>query len=305
MSSTSFSQSRHGDDDALNYIQSSPLSADEEAQLISRDYTEVRDRLSNPYESPSDCETPLECSPPAFTSIEEAEKQGAICDFIKTTKARTCLIKLTAFMCGQPSQGACLAFYDSNPGSPTLVRNEIIAPPTYYQDLYVDLIDIPNDGRKLVRIEHQGGHGTGVGERIHWIIGYKDGAFRTAFREHVYGHNDQHDDTSVYRVKYLIVQSPVFKIVAEHFYDRLHESPCHGDLHVKWTDVLTYDSKSCSFYSCQSSCDMVNFAKEMGLKVRVTLEQDRMIIRKMPPVPAQLWKDEEVSRYWSKARFEF
>lgn len=110
--------------------------------------------------------TPWDQVPDSFRSERDARRAGCQCDFIKTSEAKTCLLKRAS------SQGAWVFVYDRDAAG-KYVKSGVITPPTWYELASVALVDIFRSGRpKFILIEHQGDSGTGRDEKIHWILGW-------------------------------------------------------------------------------------------------------------------------------------
>lgn len=180
--------------------------------------------------------------PDSFQNEKDACRAGCLCDFIKSTGAKTCLLKLTE------AQGAWLFVYDRN-AEGKYIKTGVITPPTWYDFASVALVDVFGNGRpKFILIEHQGDHGTGRDERIHWMLGWDGRAFRTVFRETVFWYNAGLGDNINYRMNYRLVKGKRSYIEARYSYDKVYVTTYPYEFHSEWRDWLFWNEKTFSFY---------------------------------------------------------
>jgi hypothetical protein len=231
--------------------------------------------------------------PNSFKNETEARKGGCVCDFIKTTKRKTGLLKL----CGH--QDAWIFTYDED-ASGKYVKTGVITPPTWYTEAAVTLVDVLGPKKpKFILIEHQGGHGTGYDDQIHWLLGWHDGAFHTAFRETVYMMNSQLGEETRYRMNYKFVKKPEPHIEAQCNYDQVFVTISPYDFHTNWRDWYFWNEKDFSFYDSQILTEKISLGTEWGgnFKFRLDLEKKRLKILRLRPLPQNMYgMDDE--KYW-------
>ena len=263
-------------------------------------YPEVQDifsRESSP--DPNIPEDDWDLAPKSFKNEHEALKYGAICDYITTTTKKTCLLRIT----GQ--QGAWVFVYNPD-SSGRFVKTGVITPKTWYDIGLVQLVDVFGPGTpKLILIEHQGDSGTGVDERIHWLLGWHNGAFRTVFRETVLFTNSTLGENTVYRMNYHFVKGKNPHIEATYSLDVVYVTAYPYDFHSHWRDWLFWNEKAFSFYDSRH----LNEQLELGsfgynkLDLRFKVERNRQKILKLPPLPPRMWNYDEVTKYWHDIGF--
>ncbi|HVM62186.1 MAG TPA: hypothetical protein VMV72_15085 [Verrucomicrobiae bacterium] len=246
----------------------------------SEKHTTVRDIFpQKQYQPPSDKLTlwPSEASPDSFPSQQQAIREGCRCDFIKNLEHKTCLLKTTG------CQGAWLFVYDRD-NSGKYVRNQIISVPTWYDLADVDFVDVFGDGQKFLRIEYVGDHGTACYEKIHWILGWHEGAFHTVFWEPVYY---QLGETH-YRTEYDIQKGMRPRIVLKHHYDTVLTGAEPYDNHSEWTEWLFWNATAFSLYDAKiADTNIQNGKWTQGLDgLRMNIERGREEVLKLPPLPS-------------------
>jgi len=239
--------------------------------------------------------TPWDQVPDSFKSEWDARRAGCECDFIKSTEAKTCLLKLTA------SQGAWLFVYDRDAGG-KYVKSGVITPPTWYEFASVTLVDIFRSGRpKFILIEHQGDHGTGRDEKIHWILGWDGHVFRTAFRETVLWCNRCLGDNVIYRMNYHLEKGKRPCIEARYSFAKVFITAYPYEFHSEWRDWLFWNEKTFSFYDARMEDEKIQNGSEFEseFEFRSNVERNRKRIMSLPPLPRKMWEGEAVEKYWS------
>jgi hypothetical protein len=215
--------------------------------------------------------------PDSFKSEKDACRAGCQCDFIKSKETKTCLLKLTE------GQGAYMFTYDRNAGG-EFVKSGVITPPTWYGFASVSLVDIFGDGRpKFILIEHQGDHGTGRDEKIHWMLGWDGRAFRTVFRETVFWYNAGLGDNINYRMNYRMAKGKRPYIEARYSYDKVYVTAYPYEFHSAWRDWLFWNEKTFSFYDRRMEDEKIQngsqFEGEFTFRSNIERNRKRIINR--------------------------
>jgi hypothetical protein len=207
---------------------------------------------------------------------------------------KTCLLK---FVFGQ---GVWIFVYDQD-ASGKYIRTGVIAPPTWYGFASVAFVDIFGpDKPKFILIEHQGDSGTGIDEKVHWLLGWYGGAFRTVFREPVYLTIDGLGDQTFYQMNYKIIKGKVPRIDTRCRYEQVSVTASPYDFHSSWRDWFFWNEKEFSFYYTKVENERIqngSFFKELSF--RLSLETNRANILKLPPLPQNMWGDTNVESYWN------
>jgi hypothetical protein len=233
-------------------------------------------------------------APESFANDREARRSGAVCDYIKTATNKTCLLRITG------GQGAWIFVYDPDPAG-HYVKTGVITPKTWHDIGLVQLVDAFGSGKpKLVLIEHQGDSGTDVNERIHWLLGWHNGAFRTLFRETVLLDVCCLGERTVYRVNYHLVKGKIPRIEATYCLDAVYVTAYPYDFHSHWRDWLFWNEHTFSFYDDRHEEEQVRLGslEYNKLELRLEVERNRQRILKLPPLPLQMWDYDEVTKYW-------
>jgi hypothetical protein len=231
--------------------------------------------------------------PTSFENEREACKAGCICDYIKSPSRKTCLLKLIQ------GQGAYLFVYDAD-ATGKFVKTGAITPSTWYGYASVALLDVCGTGKmKFILIEHNGNTGTGLDEKIHWLIGWHKGAFRTVLRETVFLYNSGLGDATVYRMNYTLVKGKSPRLEARCAFDKVFETAYPYELHASWRDWLFWNGKAFSFYNARIEDQKIELGSNPNDKFnfRLQIEKNRKKITKLPPLPKRMLED-EAEDYW-------
>ena len=264
-----------------------------------RHYSKVRDVFNGHNYNPDFKQLPEDATvwdqaPNSFKDEREACRSGAVCDYIKTATNKSCLLRITG------GQGAWIFVYDPDSFG-HYVKTGVITPKTWYDIGLVQLVDVFGSGRpKLILIEHQGDSGTDVDERIHWLLGWHDGAFRTVFRETVLLSVSCLGEVTVYRVNYQFVKGKIPRIEATYSLDAVYVTAYPYDSHSRWRDWLFWNEDTFSFYDNRHEKEQLKLGSlpYNKLNLRLDVERNRQKIRKLPPLPSRMWDDADVAKYW-------
>jgi hypothetical protein len=244
--------------------------------------------------------TPWDLVPDSFKNEREARKAGCQCDYLRSTEKKTCLLKFAE------GQGVWIFVYDQD-ASGKYIKSSVITPPTWYQFASVALVDVFGAGKpKFILIEHQDDHGTGCDEKIHWLLGWHDGAFHTVFRETVYLMINGLGEQTYYRLNYKFVKGKTPRIETQCSYDLVCVTASPYDFHSSWLDWLFWNEKDFSFYDPKVEDEKARFDSGFNneFHFRQNLETNRIKILKLPPLPQKMWDGEEVEKYWKGIEVE-
>jgi hypothetical protein len=238
--------------------------------------------------------TPWDLVPNSFKDERAARKAGCQCDYLKNTTKKTCLLKFAE------GQGVWIFVYDQG-ASGDYVKTSVITPPSWYGFISVAFVDVFGpDKPKFILIEHQGDHGTGFDEKIHWLLGWHDGAFHTVFRETVFLVIGGMGEQTCYRLNYKFVKGKTPRIETQSSYDLVCATASPYDFHSNWRDWLFWNEKDFSFYvprvENEKAIFRTSFRNEFHFRENV--EANRIRILELPPLPQKMWKDKEVEKYW-------
>ena len=234
--------------------------------------------------------------PYSFPNERAACKAGGHCDYVEDLNRKTCLFRV------DDDQGVLIFIYDED-ATGKYIKNGVIAPDTFYGIASVQFVDVLGPKRpKFILIEHQGDHGTGTDEQIHWLLGWHDGAFRTVFRETAYLWIDGLGEKIVYRLNYRFVKGKNPRLELQSNYDLVAVTADPYDLHSQWRDWLFWNEKNFSFYDRRIQEENGNFATSYGneFKFRQQLEKKRLEVLYLPPVPARHDLDNEFDKQLKK-----
>lgn len=232
--------------------------------------------------------------PDSFKDEREARSAGCKCDYLKSVNKKTCLLKFAE------DQGVWIFVYDQD-ASGKYVRTGVITPPTWHEVGSVALVDVFGSGKpKLILIEHEGDCGTGMEEKIHWLLCWHDSAFHTVFRETVYLMVDGLGEETCYRLNYKIVKGKTPRIETQCAYDLVCATAEPYDFHSNWRDWLFWNEKDFSFYEPRVLDENAKFRTSFGneFHFRQNVETKRIRILKLRPLPQNLWQYDEVQNYW-------
>jgi hypothetical protein len=238
--------------------------------------------------------TPWDLVPESFKNEREARKAGCQCDYLKSMEKKTCLLKFAE------GQGVWIFVYDQDAHG-KYIKSGVITPPSWYEFASVALVEVFGTGKpKFILIEHQGDHGTGCDEKIHWLLGWHDGTFHTVFRETVYLMIDSLGQQTFYRLNYKFVKSKTPRIETKSSYDLVSVTASPYDFHSSWRDWFFWNEKDFTFYDPKVEDEKVRFDSGFGneFRFRQNIETNRIRILKLPPLPAKMWDDGEVEKYW-------
>ena len=238
--------------------------------------------------------TPWDLVPNSFKDEGEARKAGCQCDYLKSSEKKTCLLKLGI------GQGVWIFTYDQD-SSGKYIKDGVIAPPTYYQIASVNFVDVLGAGKpKFILIEHQGDHGTGFDERIHWLLGWHEGAFHTVFRETVMLSINGLGEQTYYGMNYKFVTGKTPHIETQCTYDLVSVTASPYDFHSHWQDWLFWNEKGFSFYESRVEKEKGSFRTSFGnqFRFRQEIEKNRTKILRLPPLPQKMGEDDKVEKYW-------
>jgi hypothetical protein len=244
--------------------------------------------------------TPWDLVPDSFKDEKEARRMGCRFDYLKNTETKTGLLKFAY------CQGVWLFVYDQD-ASGKYIRNGVITPPTWYDFASVAFVDVFGTGKpKFILIEHQGDHGTGFDEKIHWLLGWHDGTFHTVFRETVYLMIDGLGQQTYYRLNYKFVKGKTPRIETQSSYDLVCVTASPYDFHSNWRDWLFWNEKDFSFYEPKVEEEKASFDSGFNneFHFRQNLETNRIKILELPPLPSKMWDSEEVEKYWKGIEVE-
>jgi hypothetical protein len=233
-------------------------------------------------------------APDSFKNETEARRSGAVCDYIKSATNKTCLLRIIG------GQGAWIFVYDPDL-SGRYVKTSVITPKTWYDIGLVQIIDVFGSGKpKFILIEHQGDHGTGVDERIHWLLGWRDGAFHTVFRETVFLDVDSLGENTIYRVNYHVVKGKSPHIEANYSLDAVYITAYPYDFHSHWRDWHFWNEETFSFYDSRHEEEKLRLGSYEYNKfdLRLEVERNRQKILKLPLLPPKMWDYDDVDKYW-------
>lgn len=239
--------------------------------------------------------TPWDIAPDSFEDEQEALRAGCQCDYLKSMEKKTYLLKLVL------GQGAWIFTYDPD-SSGKLIKSGVVTPLTWYGIASVALVDVLGKGKpKFILIEHEGDCGTGIDEKVHWLIGWHEGAFHTVFRETVYSMIDGLGEQTFYQMNYRIIKGKEPRIETKCQYEQVQVTATPYDFHSNWRDWFFWNEKAFSFYDPkveeEKIQDGVQYSGE--LRYRLNLETNRVDILKLPPLPKRMWDFDEVEKYWS------
>jgi hypothetical protein len=234
-------------------------------------------------------------APDTFKNEREARRAGAVCDYIKSTANKTALLKITF------GQGVGFFVYDPDP-SGQYHKTSVICPPTWYGIGLVLLVDVFGPGKpKFILIEHQGDHGTGVNERIHWLLGWHDDSFRTVFRETAFLDFGDLGANNAYSMNYKIVKGKNPRIEATFSLDAVYVTAEPYDFHSHWRDWFFWNEKDFSFYDPRIQDEKLELGSFEYNKYnfRLKIERNRKAVLKLPPLPPRMF---DVDKYWKPIR---
>jgi hypothetical protein len=266
-------------------------------------YTKVKDIFGdgddelNRTEANQDA-APFDVMPNSFADERAAKAAGGHCDYVKNMTNKTCLFRRWE------GQGAYIFVYDEDAAG-KFVKTSVIAPPTWYAIASVELVDVFGAGSpKFILIEHEGGCGTGSEERIHWLLGWHNGAFHTVFRETAYVSNDGLGERTVYRLNYKFVKGKTPRIETQATYDIVAVTAEPHDFHSQWRDWLFWNEKDFSFYERRIQKENATFSTGWGneFKFRQNIEKNRLKILDCPPLPKRGDIDTKLDKYWKRIR---
>jgi hypothetical protein len=286
----------------------SPAYSDDQLGLISRVLQKSKSEVSYPavkdmfrgrayrpdWNSLKEDATAWEVAPDWFKDEREACRAGGVCDFIKGAESKTCLLK---FVVGQ---GAWVFVYDRE-ATGRFVKTGVITPPTWYGLARVALVDVFRTGKsKFILIEHQGDSGTGTDEKIHWLLGWHEGAFRTVLRETVFSMVSCLGEDTIYRMNYRIARGSKPRVEVTCSFDRVFDTAYPYDFHAQWKDWLFWDEERFSFYSKRIEDEKLDLSSDSDARfnLRFEVEQSRRRVMNLPPLPQQMWEYEAVTKYW-------
>jgi len=238
--------------------------------------------------------TPWDLVPSTFKDEQEAREAGCQCGYLKSMQKKTCLLKFCE------GQGVWIFVYDQD-ASGKYIKTGVITPPSWYQLASVALVDFfGSDKPKFILVEHQGDHGTGCDEKIHWLLGWHDGAFHTVFRETVFLQIDGLGEQTCYRLNYNFVKGKLPRIETQSSYDLVSVTASPYDFHCNWSDWLFWNEKDFSFYETRIEDEKAMYRTSFGneFHFRQNVETNRLKILKLPPLPQKMWDGEEVENYW-------
>lgn len=232
--------------------------------------------------------------PDSFKDERTARKAGGKLDYVKSPTEKTCFLKLAE------DQGAWIFVYDRDVTG-KYIKTGVITPPTWLQEASVTFVDALGPGRpKFILIEHLGDEGTGILERIHWLLGWHNGAFHTVFRETVYYSANVPSTETEYRLKYKFVKGLTPHIEMHSALDRVDVAAEPYDFHAQWSDCLFWDEKSFSFYNERAESAKATPFFWSDFPFRQTIETNRVNILHLPPLPARMLDYDEVEKYWQR-----
>ena len=267
-------------------------------------YSEVKDIFgTNDYwldrNATNEDAAPYDVMPASFSNERAAQAAGGRCDYIKSMARKTCILKRFE------GQGAYIFVYDQDETG-KFVKSSVIAPPTWYDVASVEFVDVFGPGSpKFILIEHEGDCGTGMNERIHWLLGWHNGAFRTAFRETAYLCNDQLGESTVYRLNYKFLKGKSPRIETQATYDIVAVTAEPHDFHSQWRDWLFWNEKDFSFYERKIQKENATFSTGWGneFKFRQDIERNRLKILDCPPLPKRGDTDTKLDKFWKRIQW--
>ena len=231
-------------------------------------------------------------APDSFKDERTARKAGGRLDYVKSLTEKTCFLKLAE------GQGAWIFVYDRD-ATGKYIKAGVITPPTWLQYASVTFVDGLGSGKpKFILIEHQGDEGTGIDERIHWLLGWHNGAFHTVFRETVYYSANVPSAETEYRLNYEFVKGRTPHIEMHSAYDRVCVAAEPYDFHAQWSDWLFWDEKNFSFYNQRAESEKATPDFWDDFRFRQTIETNRVTILNLPPLPPKMLDFDEVEKYW-------
>jgi hypothetical protein len=239
---------------------------------------------------------PWDLMPDSFPDEQAARKAGGQCDYIKDMKKKSCLFEFSYL------QGAGIFVYDLD-ATGKFVKSSVIVPPTWYGIASVEFVDAFGPSRpKFVLIEHQGDHGTGVNEKIQWMLGWHNGGFHTVFRETVYLSINGLGEKTDYRLKYKFVKGKNPRIETQSRYDLVAVTAEPYDFHTQWRDWLFWNERDFSFYQGNIQKENADFHTSYGnqFKFRQEVEKKRLQVLKFPPLPKRGDADHTLDKYWEQ-----
>ena len=230
--------------------------------------------------------------PDSFKDEKEARKMGCRFDYIKSNQEKTGLLKLSY------GQGVWIFVYDRD-ATGKYIKTAVITPPTWYSYASLAFVDVRGPEKpKFILIEHEGGTGTGYNEKIHWLMGWHDGAFHTVFRETVFMVNDQLGEETCYRMNYKMVKGKVPRIETQCNYDQVWIMASPYDFHSKWRDWYFWNEKNFSFYDSKALNENMDRSWGGDFKFRLNLETNRVKILNLPPLPQKMLDGSDSENYW-------
>lgn len=283
--STGFTLAQHKSETGYDLSQIEWITKDLEAwelkQVNDSAYTKVKNIFLHDYEPKEYYDGNItEFTPKYFQNQEQARKEGCQCDYVKSRERKTCFLRVTQ------GQGVWLLVYDRD-STGKYIRNQFICIPTWYAIANITFVDIFGNGQKLLLLEHQGDHGTGVNEKVHWILGWHDEGFRTVFWETVKYYCNCMGSLQNYRMQYTIVKGKQPRVLMRCRYDAVNAQMEPYDFHAEWKDWLIWDEKAFSFYKTQFENSKVEIGNFYGcnLCIRRNISQIRNLVLKLQPVP--------------------
>ena len=232
-------------------------------------------------------------APDSFQDEKEARKAGCQFDSVKSPDKKNALLKITYI------HQAWIFVYDEDSFG-RYIKTGVIVPPTWFSYAAVTFVDVLGPKQpKFILIEHNGDIATGHDEKVHWLVGWRDGAFHTAFRETVYMRTSEPGEETRYRMNYRIVKDSGIRIEAQCIYDRVLANSNPYDFHSNWRDWYFWNDKTFSFYDPNSIAERIRLGTDAGMdfNVRLTLETNRLKILSLPPLLPKM-TEMDAYEYW-------